>query len=138
MHAIYIRKREVTVDQCYTSRDATFTSVSLIRYICSRFSPGHQPFFPARFSIKTAFYVLFLSALSFALIYGSTRQDPTQYNGSADNFRAFCEIFSILCLIIHLFEEIDEIERFVSTGTYTCIFRLQSVFFSTKAKINTV
>ena len=129
----FIRKREVTVDQCYTSRDATFTSVSLIGYTCTRFSPGHQ-LFPARFSFKTAVYVLFLAALSFALIYGSTRQDPTQYNGSADNFRAFCEIGSILCLIFHLFEEIDEIARFVSTGTYTCIFRLQSVFFPTKAK----
>ena len=72
-------------------------------------------FFLTLFSIKAAFYVLFLAVLSFALIYGSTCQDPTQYNDSADKFRAFCEVCSVIFLMIHLFEEIDEIARYVWT-----------------------
>ena len=65
------------------------------------------------FSIKAALYVLFLTLLSFALIYGSTRDDPTQYDGGADHFRALCEIFSIIFLMLHLVDEISEIIRFV-------------------------
>jgi hypothetical protein len=57
--------------------------------------------------------VLFLAVLSFALIYGSTREDPTQYNGSADKLRAFCEICSIVLLMVQLFDEIGELARFV-------------------------
>ncbi len=60
-----------------------------------------------------AFYVLFLMVLSFALLYGSTREDPTQYSGSADRLRAVCEICSVVFLMIHLFQEIVEIARFV-------------------------
>ena len=65
------------------------------------------------FSIKAALYVLFLTLLSFALIYGSTRDDPIQYNGRADKFRACCEIFSIIFLMLHLLDEISEVTRFV-------------------------
>jgi hypothetical protein len=64
-------------------------------------------------SIIAAFYVLFLTVLSFALLYGSTREDPTHYSGSADRLRAVCEICSVVFLMFHLFEEIVEIARFV-------------------------
>lgn len=63
------------------------------------------------FCIKAAFYLLFFGLLSFALIYGSTRNDPTQYEGSADKFRAICEICSIVFLMAQLFDEIGEMAR---------------------------
>ena len=63
------------------------------------------------FCVKAALFLLFLTMLSFALIYGSTREDPTQYNDSADKLRAFCEICSIVLLMFHLVDEFGEIAR---------------------------
>ena len=65
------------------------------------------------YSVKAVLYLLFLKFLSFALIYGSTREDPMEYIGRADHYRALCEIFTVVFLMIHLFQEIDEISRFV-------------------------
>ena len=57
-------------------------------------------------------YALFLVVLSIALGYGSTREDPTQYEGPADTIRAFCEICSIVLLMVDLVDEIREVARF--------------------------
>jgi hypothetical protein len=59
--------------------------------------------------------VLFLALLSFALIHGSTRDNPTQYNDRVDKLRGFCEIFSIIFLIVQLVDEFDEMARFVES-----------------------
>ncbi|KAK2556753.1 hypothetical protein P5673_021312 [Acropora cervicornis] len=48
---------------------------------------------------QASFYVLFLTVLSYALIYGSTQDDPTQYSGKANGLRLFCEIVSISFLV---------------------------------------
>ena len=51
--------------------------------------------------------------LSYALIYGSTREDPTQYSGRADGLRLFCEILTIIFLMFYFFEEVNQAERWV-------------------------
>jgi len=63
------------------------------------------------FSVQASFYILFLTLLSYALIYGSTVEDPTQYNGKADGLRLFCEIFTIIFLMFYFFEEVNQAER---------------------------
>lgn len=63
------------------------------------------------FCVQAAFYLLFLLVLSYALIYGSTREDPTQYSGKADGLRLFCEILTIIFLMFYFFEEVNQAER---------------------------
>ncbi|XP_028394669.1 transient receptor potential cation channel subfamily A member 1-like isoform X2 [Dendronephthya gigantea] len=63
------------------------------------------------FSIHACFYTLFLALLSYALVFGATRKDPNKYEGSADNFRLFCEVCSIIFVMIYIIEEICEIVR---------------------------
>jgi len=62
-------------------------------------------------SVQASFYVFFLTLLSYALIYGSTVEDPTQYDGKADGLRLFCEIVTIIFLMFYFFEEVNEAER---------------------------
>ena len=56
---------------------------------------------------------MFLTLLSYALIYASTLEDPTQYSGRADGLRAFCEVITIIFLIFYFVEEINQAERWV-------------------------
>ncbi|XP_067030210.1 uncharacterized protein [Acropora muricata] len=69
------------------------------------------------FRVQAAFYVLFLTVLSFALIHGSTQDDPTQYSGKANGLRLFCEALSIIFLMFYFFEEVNQALRI--TGLYT-------------------
>lgn len=76
--------------------------------------------------------MIFLLLLSFALLYGSTRDDPTQYHGSADHLRMVCEIFVVLFIVGYVADEINEMEKYVVTCHkhlgFTCInFLLDSV-----------
>ncbi|CAB4038466.1 transient receptor potential cation channel subfamily V member 5-like, partial [Paramuricea clavata] len=41
------------------------------------------------FRLQAILYTIFLVLLSYALIYGATREDPKKYDGSADKFRLF-------------------------------------------------
>ncbi|XP_067030169.1 uncharacterized protein [Acropora muricata] len=63
------------------------------------------------FRVQAAFYVLFLTVLSFALIHGSTQDDPTQYSGKANGLRLFCEALSIIFLMFYFFEEVNQALR---------------------------
>lgn len=56
---------------------------------------------------------MFLTLLSYALIYASTLEDPTQYSGRADDLRAFCEVITIIFLMFYFVEEINQAERWV-------------------------
>lgn len=56
---------------------------------------------------------MFVTLLSYALIYASTLEDPTQYSGRADGLRAFCEVITIIFLMFYFFEEINQAERWV-------------------------
>ena len=56
---------------------------------------------------------MFLTLLSYALIYASTLEDPTKYSGRADGLRAFCEVITIIFLMFYFFEEINQAERWV-------------------------
>lgn len=56
---------------------------------------------------------MFLTLLSYALIYGSTLDDPTQYGGRANGLRLFCEVLSIIFLMFYFFEEVNQAERSV-------------------------
>ena len=63
------------------------------------------------FSVQSSFYVLFLTVLSYALIHGSTQDDPTQYSGNANGLRLFCEVLTIIFLMFYFFEEVNQAER---------------------------
>lgn len=54
---------------------------------------------------------MFLLLLSFTLLYGSTKEDPTQYKGNGDGLRMVCEIFVVLCIVAYIADEISEIEK---------------------------
>lgn len=59
-------------------------------------------------------YVAFLTVLSYALIFGSTQDDPTQYQGKANSLRFICEVLSIIFVVFYLLKEIDQAERWVT------------------------
>ncbi|CAH3129417.1 unnamed protein product [Pocillopora meandrina] len=63
------------------------------------------------FCVQASFYIVFLTLLSYALIYASTLEDPTQYSGRADGLRAFCEVITIIFLMFYFFEEINQAGR---------------------------
>lgn len=63
------------------------------------------------FCLQASLYVVFLLLLSYALIYGSTQDDPMQYRDTADVVRLICEILSIIFLIFYLLKDIDQAVR---------------------------
>ncbi|XP_046844774.1 transient receptor potential cation channel subfamily V member 2-like isoform X2 [Xenia sp. Carnegie-2017] len=63
------------------------------------------------FCIQAICYSIFLVVLSYALIYGATREHPNHYNGPWDSLRLFCEILSIIFLMIYVLEEFYQIYR---------------------------
>lgn len=71
----------------------------------------HLPFLNCVCSVHASFYILFLIVLSYALIYGSTQDDPTQYNGKANGLRLVCEIVTMTFLMFYAFKELDQAER---------------------------
>ena len=76
---------------------------------------NNEEFLFCVFSVCTGLYVTFLLLLSFALFYGSTRDDPTQYHGSADHLRMVCEIFVVIFIVGYVADEINEMEKYVVT-----------------------
>ena len=63
------------------------------------------------YSLQTGFYVIFLLLLSYSLMYGSTRLDPTLYKGAADSLRGFCEILTLVMVVLYACEEINQIRK---------------------------
>ncbi|XP_015761533.1 PREDICTED: transient receptor potential cation channel subfamily V member 5-like [Acropora digitifera] len=63
------------------------------------------------FCLQASLYVVFLLLLSYALIYGSTQDDPMQYRDTANVVRLICEILSIIFLIFYLLKDIDQAVR---------------------------
>ena len=68
-------------------------------------------FFYLFFSLQAGFYVIFLLVLSYSLIYGSTRLDPTLYKGNADSLRGFCEIVALIMVVFYIYEEINQMRK---------------------------
>ena len=63
------------------------------------------------FSLHAALYVIFLLFLSYSLIYGSTKLDPTQYMGAADTLRGVCEVFTLFMVVFYICEEINQMRK---------------------------
>ncbi|XP_068676223.1 transient receptor potential cation channel subfamily V member 2-like isoform X2 [Montipora foliosa] len=63
------------------------------------------------FCFQASLYLFFLTVLSFALVHGTTQDDPTQYSGKANGLRLFCEILTVMFLMFYLFKEFDQAER---------------------------
>ncbi|XP_048580356.1 uncharacterized protein LOC5510674 isoform X2 [Nematostella vectensis] len=57
------------------------------------------------FGLQASFYLFFLFVMSFALIYGSSRPDPLKYDGKADGMRAFCEIATVILVMVYFYAE---------------------------------
>lgn len=55
--------------------------------------------------------MMYLLLLSFTLLYGATKEDPTQYQGKADGLRMVCEIFVVLFIVAFIADEINEMEK---------------------------
>ncbi|PFX11636.1 hypothetical protein AWC38_SpisGene24550 [Stylophora pistillata] len=64
-------------------------------------------------SLQTALYAIFLLFLSFSLLYGSTKPDPTQYRGAADLWCGFCEIVTLLMAVFYMCEELNQLRMFM-------------------------
>ncbi|PFX12859.1 hypothetical protein AWC38_SpisGene23114 [Stylophora pistillata] len=62
-------------------------------------------------SLHAALYVIFLLFLSYALLYGSTKLDPTQYRGAADSLQGFCEVVTLLMVVFYICEEINQMRK---------------------------
>lgn len=62
-------------------------------------------------SVQTGLYLTFLLLLSFSLLYGATKSDPTKYQGSADGLRMICEIFVVVWIAAYIADEVNEIEK---------------------------
>ncbi|CAH3169648.1 unnamed protein product [Pocillopora meandrina] len=58
--------------------------------------------------LQAAFYVIFLLFLSYSLIHGSTRTDPTQYKGMTDFLRGFCEVVTLAMAVFYICEEFNQ------------------------------
>ena len=82
-----------------------------IQYRCAAVNVTPTNVIFLHFSVQASFYIAFLTLLSYALIYASTLEDPTQYSGRADGLRAFCEVITIIFLMFYFFEEINQAER---------------------------
>ena len=63
------------------------------------------------FSLHAALYVIFLLFLSYSLIYGSTKLDPTQYTGAADSLRGICEVVTLFMVVFYICEEINQMRK---------------------------
>ncbi|XP_068675391.1 uncharacterized protein [Montipora foliosa] len=63
------------------------------------------------FCVQASLYIVFLTVLSYALIYGSTQDNPKQYSGKANVLRLICEVLSIIFLLFYLSKEIDQAGR---------------------------
>ena len=55
--------------------------------------------------------MIFLLLLSYSLMYGSTRLDPTHYEGTADSLRGFCEILTLFMVVFYICEEINQMRK---------------------------
>lgn len=62
-------------------------------------------------SLHAALYVIFLLFLSYSLIYGSTKLDPTQYRGAADSLRGICEVVTLFMVVFYICEEINQMRK---------------------------
>ncbi|PFX15199.1 hypothetical protein AWC38_SpisGene20588 [Stylophora pistillata] len=81
------------------------------------FHENTEQFFFYLYSLQAALYAIFLLFLSYSLLHASTKLDPTQYSGTGDQLRGFCEIVSIVVVIFYFCEEINQMR--VTTGLYT-------------------
>ncbi|CAH3156925.1 unnamed protein product [Pocillopora meandrina] len=64
--------------------------------------------------LQAAFYVIFLLFLSYSLIHGSTRTDPTQYRGVTDFLRGFCEVVTLAMAVFYICEEFNQMRVWLS------------------------
>ncbi|CAH3129357.1 unnamed protein product [Pocillopora meandrina] len=58
--------------------------------------------------LQAAFYVIFLLFLSYSLIHGSTRTDPTQYRGVTDFLCGICEVVTLAMAVFYICEEFNQ------------------------------
>ena len=54
------------------------------------------------FCFSTAFKQHSILLLSYSLLYGSTKMDPTQYRGAADLPCGFCEVVTLLRVVFYI------------------------------------
>ncbi|PFX11701.1 hypothetical protein AWC38_SpisGene24471, partial [Stylophora pistillata] len=64
--------------------------------------------------LQAACYVIFLLFLSYSLIHGSTRMDPTQYRGVTDFLRGFGEVVTLAMAVFYICEEINQMRVWLS------------------------
>ena len=53
-------------------------------------------------------FVLYLGLLITALLLAATSKDPKKYPQSIDRFRGFCEVLTVLCTLVYLVLEFDQ------------------------------
>ena len=63
------------------------------------------------FRFFAAIYLLFLIAMSIALLSAVTMKDPLKYNRSIDYARVVCETLTIFAAVVYLGLEIKQMAR---------------------------
>ena len=55
-------------------------------------------------------YLVFMTALTTALVLAARSSDPRDYSQQADGLRLFCEIYSLIVgVVIGIFEELNDL-----------------------------
>ena len=75
-------------------------------------------------AFKQHFMWFFLLCLSYSLLQASTKEDPTLYWGAGDLLQGLCEIFTLLMVVLYIFEEINQMIRWVRlVKVIKCVMR---------------
>ena len=56
-------------------------------------------------------FLLFLLFFTTALVLGAREGNPSDYNGSLNGFRLFCEVMALLYIIVDIVLEVAEFFR---------------------------
>ncbi|XP_022807165.1 uncharacterized protein LOC111344220 [Stylophora pistillata] len=73
-------------------------------------------------SLQAGLYVIFLLFLSYSLLYGSTKPDPTHYRGAADLWCGFCEIATLLMVVFYICVEMNQIRIYSYLSEWITLF----------------
>ena len=81
---------------------------------------SHQDFSPL-LSLRLLFslYLLFMTFLTTSLVLAARSTDPSQYDEGLDWFRLFCEVVTLLWVLVDLGLEVYELGRVMLVFSYT-------------------
>lgn len=86
-------------------------------------------------SMLFSLYLLFMLFLTTSLVLAARSSDPSQYNNPVDRFRLFCEIITLIWVLVDLVLEIYEVGRVMSVYIITTISVIYTLYLFIDADI---